>query len=916
MRTLNASWWMLLSPRLDEALEMSAEERLLWLSSLRAEEPTLARHLETLLLEHNMLAEERFLEKRFAPLPLGRPYPGQPIGPYDLVEEIGYGGMGSVWLARRGDGRFERQVAIKFLNLGFLGRGGEQRFKREGRILARLAHAHIAELVDASVTPEGQPYLVLEYVAGDHIDSYCDQRLLDIEARIRLFLDVLDAVAHAHGSLIVHCDIKPSNVLVRNDGQVKLLDFGIAKLLAQQGETETTLLTLEAVRPMTPGYAAPEQLQGEAVTTGTDVYALGVLLYELLTGRHPVGPGSPVEVLRAIVDLEPLRPSVVVDLVDTDAEIAAANAARRGTAPDKLSRLLCGDLDTIVGKALKKDPAERYASVAAFADDLRRYLRNQPISARPENPAYRVKKFVQRNRMPVLFSLLAVAATLAGAAGTLLQARTSRLERDFALRQLVRAERVNNLNELLLTDVAPLGKPLTANELLKHEERIVEREHYEDAAQHVEMLISIGGQYAGEGENAEARRILQQAYELSRGLGDPSARAQASCELGWALNSLGETARAESLVQEGLRELPGQTQFAPVRVRCLLHGADVAYRSGNAKLELARAVDAGQALQASPVRTPSEELQVSMALAGGYEMMGQFREANHSYQQAAASMVDLGYDETQKAVKVFNDWGLMLLDAGRPLQAERVFRRAINISRDDQTEDAVLPVPLHNYSLALRELGRLTEAMDYEQRAHQKAVQNGDPMLAAQTNLQLLRIYRDQHDFGRATAILAGLEPDLRRMLPPGHFGFASLASDKELLALAQGDRVHASQLANQAVELDESAINGGGQGAAYLPALLVRRSAVELEIGNSEEAAIDARRALALLISRMEPGALSSGMGRAYLALGRALQAKGNREEAQLAFRNAVENLQDSLGPNHPETRSAEMTDADAAHL
>jgi serine/threonine-protein kinase len=906
---------MLLSPRLDEALEMSEAERSLWLSSLRAEEPTLARHLEELLLEHGMLSEESFLERSFQPMPLGPPYPGQAVGPYDLIKEVGHGGMGNVWLAKRSDGRFQRQVAIKFLNIGFLGRGGEQRFKREGRILARLAHAHIAELVDASVTPEGQPYLVLEYVAGDHIDSYCDQRSLDIHARIRLFLDVLHAVSHAHGSLIVHCDIKPSNVLVRNDGQVKLLDFGIAKLLAEEGETgETTLLTNDVLRPMTPGYASPEQLQGEAVTTSTDVYALGVLLYELLTGQHPVGPGSPADVIRAIVTLEPLRPSAVVDPVGTVSEAAATRAARRSTTPDKLRRLLRGDLDTIVGKALKKTPAERYSSVTAFADDLRRYLRNQPISARPETLAYRTRKFLQRNRMPAVLSLLAIAAILVGAAGTLFQARTARFERDFALRQLARAERMNDLNELLLTDVAPLGKPLTANELLKREERIVEREHYDDTADHVEMLISIGGQYSGEGDNAEARRILQQAYNLSLGLGDPAVRAKASCELGWAINVSGETARADSLVEEGLRELPGQPQFAPVRITCLLHRADIAYRSGNAKLQLASALAAAQTWKASAVHTPAEEVEVLMAVAGGYGMTGQAREANTSYEQAAARMTDVGYDETQKAVKLFNDWGLMLIDAGRPRPAEQVFRRAINISQTNQTEDTVLPALLHNYSLVLRDLGRLTEALDYEQRARQKAIATGDQVLAAQTNMQLSRIYRDQRDFTRAAAVLADAETTLQRVLPPGHFGFASLTSDKELLALAQGDRLRALQLANQAVALDEAAIKAGGLGAAYLPALLVRRSAVELETGDSKQAAADANRAITLLTGMMEPGALSSGMGRAYLALGRASQATGNTEEAHLEFRHAEENLRDSLGPDHPDTRSArEMAAANA---
>ena len=298
---------------------------------------------------------------------------GQTIGPYTLISQIGQGGMGSVWLAERSDGRFERRVAVKFLNIALMGKSGEERFKREGSILGRLAHPHIAELVDAGVSAAGQPYLVLEYVEGDHIDRYCDQQRLDVEARIRLFLDVLDAVAHAHANLIVHRDLKPSNVLVRNDGQVKLLDFGIAKLLEGEGqEGGATVLTVEGGRAMTPEYAAPEQVTGAPVTTATDVYALGVLLYVVLTGQHPAGSGlrSPADLVKAIVDTEPTRPSEVVSATNANAKETTTNAARRTTTPDKLSRLLRGDLDTIVAKALKKNPQERYASVTALADDL------------------------------------------------------------------------------------------------------------------------------------------------------------------------------------------------------------------------------------------------------------------------------------------------------------------------------------------------------------------------------------------------------------------------------------------------------------------------------------------------------------------------------------------------------------------
>ena len=369
--------WRLLSPLLDQALALEGEERQAW---IKAQEPEIAYRLEILLLEHSVLASDGFLETGVVDLPsTAATLAGQTIGAFEVVSQIGQGGMGSVWLARRNDGRFERQVALKFLNIALLGKEGEDRFKREGKILALLAHPHIAELIDAGVTTAGQPYLVLEYVDGDQIDRYCDQRQLDLHTRIRLFLQVLDAVAAAHANLIVHRDLKPSNVLVRKDGDVKLLDFGIAKLIeAENNPEQQTAFTIGGTA-LTPEYAAPEQLKGEAITVSTDVYALGVLLYLLLTGRHPAGEGqsSPAELVKTIVECEPLRPSDAVGAAVTNAGDAAARALLRSASVEKLRRVLRGDLDTILAKALKKDPRERYASVGAFADDLRRYLKSR-----------------------------------------------------------------------------------------------------------------------------------------------------------------------------------------------------------------------------------------------------------------------------------------------------------------------------------------------------------------------------------------------------------------------------------------------------------------------------------------------------------------------------------------------------------
>jgi serine/threonine-protein kinase len=500
MPTFGTDWWQAVTPYLDEALAMPEEARAGWLSSLREQNPALADQLQILLEEHRALAEEGFLEKR-PPLPPGAAArAGEIVDAYTLLSPIGQGGMGSVWLAERSDGRFERQVAVKFLNIALVGRGGEARFKREGNILGRLAHPHIAELVDAGVSPSGQPYLVLENVDGAHIDQYCDQNTVDIEGRLRLFLDVLAAVAHAHSNLIVHRDIKPSNVLVRKDGQVKLLDFGIAKLLEGDGQLVAATITREGGGALTPEYAAPEQVTGGAVTTATDVYGLGVLLYVLLTGQHPAGRGvlSTADLIKAIVEVEPPRASSAVAQGEPDGKAVAASAERRAT-PWKLSRLLRGDLDTIIAKALKKNPRERYASVSAFSDDIRRYLARQPISARPDTLAYRAGKFVRRNRAAVVMATVAFAVSVVGVLGTMIQARTARAQRDFAFRQLSRAEAINDLNSFLLSDAAPSGKPFTVNELLGRAEHIVERQNKNDSTR-AELLISVGLQYANQEE--------------------------------------------------------------------------------------------------------------------------------------------------------------------------------------------------------------------------------------------------------------------------------------------------------------------------------------------------------------------------------------------------------------------------------
>ena len=415
MHGIDPRTWTLVSPLLDEWLELATVHREPWLARLRELRPDVADLLEELLASHEAAVKADFLET--SPVEAEAGLAGTTVGAYALERPIGSGGMGTVWLARRADGRFEGRAAVKFINLAVLDRAGQTRFRREGTALARLSHPNIARLLDAGVTPAGQPYLVIDYVDGVRVDHYAAEQRLEVPARLRLFLQIADAVAHAHASLVVHRDLKPSNILVDGSGQVKLLDFGIAKLM-EDGDGEDPAAVSQTARAFTPEFAAPEQAMGGEITTGTDVYALGVLLYQLLVGRHPTAtPGAPAPVVvRELSEVEPpLASAAAASFARSDGHAAGLLAQRRTTA-DRLTRVLRGDLDTILGKALAKAPSDRYATVTAFADDVRRHLVSEPIEARKEGWSYRTQKFVRRHRLEFA-AATAVILALLGATG-------------------------------------------------------------------------------------------------------------------------------------------------------------------------------------------------------------------------------------------------------------------------------------------------------------------------------------------------------------------------------------------------------------------------------------------------------------------------------------------------------------------
>jgi serine/threonine protein kinase len=446
--------WKELNRLLDTALDLPPERRAEWLESLDCNDQQLKVRLQAILSHTATVETNGFLESPpklqvddatlRATRTLGEQV-GSIVGPYRLVREIGMGGMGAVWLAERIDGLIPRPVALKLPHGVWRRAGFSERVTRERQILAALNHPNIARLYDAGITSGGQPYLALEYIPGRRIDAYCDECQLDVRARLLLFLQIAKAVAYAHSKLVVHRDLKPANILVTEDGQTHLLDFGIAKLLGQE-QLEAGQLTEMPGLALTPEYASPEQIAGEPISTASDVYSLGVVLFELLTRSRPykLARDSRGALEDAILQADPPLPSDVV-----------ADAGVR--------RQLRGDLDTILLKALKKRTSERYATVNALAEDIERYLANQPVLARPDTLRYRYAKFLRRNKLAVGAAAAVVLALLIGAAGSFWQARV-------ALAEQRRAEEVKDFLASMLQDADPYrgqGNAPSVTELLR-----------------------------------------------------------------------------------------------------------------------------------------------------------------------------------------------------------------------------------------------------------------------------------------------------------------------------------------------------------------------------------------------------------------------------------------------------------------
>lgn len=637
-----------LALRLFEAvLERPAAQRRAWIEASAAAAGARNRALR-LLDAHE--ASTGFLE----------PEPGAPaqqLGPYRLIEPLGRGGMGQVWLAERRDGAFEQRVAIKVLASVLGDPESMRRAESERQFLAWLDHPHVARVLDGGTTPQGQPYVVMEYVAGVRIDDWCRERALDVRARIELFLQVLAAVDAAHRALIIHRDIKPANVLVDAHGQAKLLDFGIAKSLDGRlaGTTRTGLL------PLTPEYASPEQLLGRPLTTACDVYALGLLLDELLTGRTRHAGIAPAELARHLETQTPTRPSGRVD--------ARALALSARMAADWKKRL-GGDLDRVVLKALEAEPARRYESARAFADDLERWLAHRPVRARAGGFGYRAAKFVRRNRWAVAGAGVALGALLLGGAATLYQAHRARAAAD-------RAQRANEF----LSSIIGYSDPRVSNQSV----RLV------DALDHAARQIP--ARLADQPElEASVRKILGEAYTNLERLDEAEQ----------------QLARAAALLAPG-----GGTEYASTLD---LQGMLAWRRNDAAQAErlVRQAMDVCRRDPCEVQQRATNLSDYSVVLGGS----GRSAEALPFVEEALRLQESADGIDPSNLATTWSNLGAIRVGLGRFDAAQDAFARSTRLF------ETVVPMPdlpisinLNNQARLLQKLGRSAEAVTLQERA-------------------------------------------------------------------------------------------------------------------------------------------------------------------------------------------------------
>ena len=854
--------------RVKEALlrirEAPAWDRARLLESLRAEDASLHAEVESLLgeaiapiLGTGMLA--RGLAIPPEPFRPG-PHPER-LGPYRVSRVLGEGGMGTVYLATRDDDVYRKVVAVKLVHGGGQNPEVLRRFRAERQILATLDHPNIARLLDGGSTDSGDPYLAMEYVDGVPIDRYCDGKRLGIGDRLRLFQKVCAAVHHAHRHLVVHRDIKPGNVLVTGDGTPKLLDFGIAKVLEPEPGA-TGAPTGTGLRLLTPEYASPEQIRGEAVTTATDVHALGLLLYELLSGRRPyqVSSARYGALERTICEQEPERPSTASGRGSPGE--GERVAAARGTRPERLRRDLAGDLDNVVLMALRKEPSRRYGSAQQLAEDLARHLDRLPVVARPATVRYRARKWAMRHRMGVVAG--AVALLVAGALAGYHAARLAR-ERDRAEIEASKARMVSGFLARLFEEASPekaQGRVVTAADLLQRGVHDIDSLDGEPRVQ-AELLSIMGYTYSWMGEDAEAVRLLERSLEIRRSSGAPDLDlANTLAALGISLRLARRLPEAERAWEEALE----------IRRRVLgpRHG------------EVADALN-------------------NLGLV--YYDWRRLPEARTLLEQSLEVHAAAGTSEGIRAADAMNNLGITLRTLGEYAEAEAMHRTSVALNRrligNDHPNTAT---GIANLGAVLVARGKYAEAEPYlrESLAVKRRVLGEGHRQAALGAVKLADALRPLGRFDEARELLEGAVEILRKAAGEGHFFLAWALRDLGQLERDQGRLAAAEKALRRSLDGFRRASGETGPPADEVRLLL---AGVLRERGHLREAEALARE---VHERHAEDPPKDPRHLLALRELAATLTALGRTAEADPLHRQAVAESEAALGLGHPDVATA----------
>jgi eukaryotic-like serine/threonine-protein kinase len=910
---ISATTWNTLSKLLDEALDLEPAARTTWLERLQISDPELASSVQKLLAAHatsetaDVLAGLPSIDnltgassEQKSQLGLSA---GDRVGPYLLKRELGAGGMADVWLAERADGAFARDVALKLPRINRLRKDLAIRFSRERDILARLEHPHIARLYDAGVTSDGLPYLAMEFVDGEPITTYCDNQRMPIKARLELFAQVLDAVQFAHANLIIHRDLKPSNIIVGNDGRVRLLDFGIAKLLVDDESIAETQLTQLSGPALTPDYASPEQIRGEPLSTASDVYSLGVILYELLTGKRPyrLKLATPAQLEQAIIDSDPTPPSA---RILQEASKEDRREARRR------AKVLEGDLDTIIMKSLQKKTSLRYATATELALELKRHLAFEPIHAKRESGWYSFKKFVRRNRFPVAGTVTLLVSLSAGLVGTLWQAslaKTAAIEaqkqRDLSTKALKNAQALNELNIYLLNDASPASKPLSIAEMMERAEQVIDLQYKDNPEIRISLMLTIGHEYQAMGQYTKARTILSDAYERAKTVEDTALRARAGCVWGYTRSVLGEIKEGKALIEEGQRLLeisPNEDQ----EIGCLISAARFERRSGDAQNALHMFEQAVSRSNAQPNASKVANAKLLIDLAQSLAAVARYRDSLNKSQEAYQQLVALGRGATFAAGVALNGWAGTLEAMGRPIEARQIHLKDLALGRASQGQEVSQYENSINIARTQLALHEFSEAASTAALAREAAVRSGNKYAQHRAGLAMAHAFCEMGEFDKAAGLVADAESWMNTGLARGHFLFRYIATYQGMIAMQRGETDLALDYFAKAVDEEKLA----SQKSLYHTYSIVKRSDAYLALGQPQRAATEAAVGINHAIGIINGVGKSAYAGEAYLALGRALRVLGKVEDARIAFQNAHEHLSETMGTYHRLTAIAEI--------